>query len=454
MAQIHLCKYRRIHIYKYLSSHYRLFLAGALSSCAYLYLALITRHGDQPGFYEFGLILGVCALLSFWVSSAYLRRKTLAPILPVLLFAVLFRLIGIWGEPIFEDDFYRYLWDGRMLVETGNPYELAPSEFFTDETLGDRFEDILSQINHPYIATVYGPMNQWLFGLSYLIAPGELWPIQLMLSIADILVALMLLRLASVNWVLLYAWCPLLIKEIAFTAHPDVLGVTFLVGALITAKKERWLITGALLGLAVASKIFALILVPFILRFHWRGWFLFLVSALVVSAPFGVISAWLPEGLSAMARDWLFNAPIYYLLSFWLSFSTTKALLLGVFVVIWGLYLYQFTFGKQRDAPFLGNVRADILFGIFFLCAPVLNAWYLVWLIPFGVLYPSMTIWATSLAIGLAYASGINLPDSGLNLYDQPAWAFITEIGIICLALIVDICRWHSHKLNNAMTEL
>ena len=359
----------------------------------------------------------------------------------MLLFAVIFRLIGIWGEPFFEDDFYRYLWDGRTLVETGNPYTKPPADFFSDTTLSERFEDILDQINYPNIATVYGPVNQWLFALCYLVAPGEIWPLQTLLAAADIVIVLMLLRLANANWVLLYAWAPLMIKEFAFTAHPDVLGVALLVGALVTAKNQRWVLTGLLLGLAAAAKIFALILVPFVLQFRWRGWCAFVFSAIIVALPFGVASAWLPEGLKAMASDWLFNAPLYFLFSPWVHPAVTKNVLMGLFVIGWGWYLYRHTLGASKDAPFLGSVRADVLFGIFFLCAPVMNAWYLVWLLPFGVLYPSATLWATSVALGLAYASGINLPKSDLDLYEQPVWALALEMGMIGAALVYDLCK-------------
>lgn len=415
--------------------------AGGVSCCAYAYLALATQSGGQPPLVAFLMVIAACAGLSFVLCARHQHRGTQVSIGWMLGFAVVFRLIGVIGEPIFEDDFYRYLWDGYLLVETGTPYGVPPSAYFASDDLGDRFESILDQINHPDIATVYGPANQWFFALAYVLAPGQVWPLQLMLSAIDLAVVLMLLRMAKPNWVLLYAWCPLLVKEVAFTAHPDVLGVAFVVAGLLTARGRRWALTGALLALAAASKVFALILVPFLLRLHWRGWAAFVTTAVLVAAPFGVIAAWFPDGLQAMARDWLFNAPLYFALSPWLAFDQIKLGLLSAFVVGWALALYPFVFGRTRHQDSIVAVRGDVLFAAFFLCVPVVNAWYVVWLLPFGVLHPSRAVWAASAVLALSYVTGINTGHAGTALYALPGWIVALEVAVVGLALIIDARR-------------
>ena len=67
-------------------------------------------------------------------------------------------MIGFCTFPILEDDIYRYLWDGRMTIENGSPYNISPAEFFSATDLGERFDAILSSINYPNIATIYGPV--------------------------------------------------------------------------------------------------------------------------------------------------------------------------------------------------------------------------------------------------------------------------------------------------------
>ena len=75
----------------------------------------------------------------------------------------------------------------------------------------------------------------------------------------------LLLRLAPARAVLLYAWCPLVVKEIAFTAHPDGVAVCLLLAAVVLAQRDRFRGAAMCLALAVGAKVLALLLVPFVL---------------------------------------------------------------------------------------------------------------------------------------------------------------------------------------------
>ena len=134
------------------------------------------------------------------------------------------RSAGLFGFPLFEDDYFRYLWDGYRFAEVGTPYGWAPAASFADAEVPQVFQRILDQVNYPDIPTIYGPVAEFSFLLAYLVAPGSLVPLQLILIGVDILLIRLLLTAAPPRFVLLYAWCPLVIKEIAFTAHPDGLG--------------------------------------------------------------------------------------------------------------------------------------------------------------------------------------------------------------------------------------
>ena len=101
-------------------------------------------------------------------------------------FAVLFRLIGFFGGPLYEDDFYRYLWDGYRFWTAGSPYGSAPSQFFGREDLPGNLEEILGGVNNPDIPTIYGPVCQMTFLLAWWIAPGQLWPLKLIYPAADL----------------------------------------------------------------------------------------------------------------------------------------------------------------------------------------------------------------------------------------------------------------------------
>jgi len=414
-------------------------MAGVLSSIAYSYLAINSQEYAQATLSQLFFVSGFCAVLCIWTYRYYSRNNVEISWPLIFIFAVIFRLIGVLAFPILEDDIFRFMWDGRMTIENGSPYGLIPADFF-EADLNDRFEEILGLINYPYIATVYGPVCQWVFAAAYVIAPGEAWLLQLIFASADIALILVLSRMTSPLMVLLYAWSPLIIKEFAFTAHPDVLGAMFLMLAYYCYRKQAFMWVGALLALATGVKVFAIVMVPFLLGWQWRGWLVFLLTAIVLTLPFGISDAWVPAGLKAMSDNWLFNAPLYTALLPWVSIGDIKLTLLSLFCIGGGLYgLFAMRHWWINKQP-LDNIRVDLLFAGLFVCLPALNVWYIVWLLPFAALRPTMQsslwAWVASMAMLLAYASGINLEDPNLGPYEHYDWLLTLEFAIIGLAAL------------------
>ncbi len=396
-----------------------------------------------------------CAGLGYIIFWQYQKRQQQIPFLWILSSAIIFRAIGVLGEPILEDDFYRYLWDGYRMAVSGDPYSIAPAEYFSRNDIAPVFESILSRINYPDVATVYGPVSQWIFALGYLIAPGQVWPLQLTAALADVGVLLLLRSLCKHNILLLYAWCPLLIKEFAFTAHPDAAAIFLSVAAMVSLVSARVAVSGIFLALATGVKVFALLLLPLFLIYHppWRKPLLLLACYLatigLISALFGSAGIWYPEGLSAMAQSWVFNSPIYFLLTPIIPFSGLKLGLLLLFCFLFGFYgirILLHRVGVGWDSRDKRSVRGDLVFGLFLLCSPVLNPWYLPWILPFAVLYPARWPWVASYAILLSYliqstTGQSDLGQSDLGQYWLPAQLHLLEFGVILVAILWDWWR-------------
>ena len=416
---------------KYFQQNKTLFSCGILSTLAYIYLAMQSQHYGDASLTQLLIVATACFVLSIIAWWHYYKSEETVHIGTLLCFAVVFRVIGFCTFPILEDDIYRYLWDGRMTIENGSPYNISPAEFFSATDLGERFDTILSSINYPNIATIYGPVCQWVFAFCYLLAPGEIWPLQAFFGLADILLIFVLLKLAKPIYVLLYAWSPLIIKELTITAHPDGLGALLLILAVWSYQNRNWYLTGALLALALGVKVFAVMLLPFLLGYSLRGWSTFIITAIIIALPFGLTDAWFPAGLQEMNQSWLFNAPIYITFIQWFSVDAIKAVMLSALAIGCAIYYWQVI----RLWP-ATRIRGDLLLAALFLCAPAFNAWYLAWLLPFAVIYPSVWAWAASLSLLLAYASGINLNGSGLGPYQQPYWLIVIEFAFILFAIL------------------
>lgn len=425
-----------------------LLLGGAMGVCACLAIALDSQAYGSARLSVFLWASGVLAVVSVGLWRYFEQHQTALPSwLWILGLGLLLRAIGVTAYPVFEDDFYRYLWDGRMLVETGTPYGIAPASFFDLENLKTWESTVLDGINYPEVPTVYGPVAQWFFALCYWIEPGSVKTLQIGLGLADVGVLLLLLRLASPAAALLYAFSPLLIKEFAMSAHIDVLGVLFMVAALLAFQRQRWLLVGVLLALAAGVKIFALVAAPFLLGFRWRAWVAMAVTGVAVAAPLGLVAAWLPEGLAVMGSDWFFNSPVHLVLVQAALVPPEWAVrgLLLVFASVWlWQYLGWMKYWRSVGQPLIEQLPLHWLFGLFLLILPAINPWYLVWWLPFAVITPLWTPWVASVALLLSYASGINLAGTqdGSSLYQLPTWVLATEFGLIAGAVLVDLRGW------------
>jgi hypothetical protein len=283
---------------------------------------------------------------------------------------------------------------------------------------------------------------QYAFLMSYWLAPGKLLPLKLLLVGADLWTLWCLLQLSTPLPVLLYAWCPLLIQETAFTAHPDTLGVAFLIAALYGGTRQRHSMTAILAALAVGTKLPAVLLVPLVLRQAGaKHWALFGGSLLAVYLPF-----WSPESvgtlrsMAAFFQDWEFSSSGYAVLAAWLGSHTARLLCAGLFGTFYLRYLWVYYRQTGSAMP-----RGDWLYGIFLALSPVLNPWYMLWLLPFIVLFPSYWGVTALAAVSMSYAHGLYVGDPSLLPYAHPFWVRPVEFGLIALAGLGDVWRHQCH---------
>ncbi|HET9235464.1 MAG TPA: hypothetical protein VFP10_15130, partial [Candidatus Eisenbacteria bacterium] len=73
--------------------------------------------------------------------------------------AVLFRALLVPATPALSDDVYRYIWDGRVLLDGINPYRYPPQA----AELASLRDALWTQINHPELETIYPPLLMLLF---------------------------------------------------------------------------------------------------------------------------------------------------------------------------------------------------------------------------------------------------------------------------------------------------
>ena len=344
------------------SADRHLIAVGIFSFLGYLFLAFYSRgtFGDPNlvGFFTCIALVGLPAVGLFTFATRQGREFSITSI---LFWATLLRLCGLIGVPLFEDDYFRYLWDGYRFAMDGTPYGTTPFDFFDDPSVPQSFQLILNGINYPDLPTIYGPTTEVAFLIAYWLSPGKLVGLQLILIFMDVALIWFMRTECSSRFLFLYAFCPLVIKEIAFTAHPEAIGILCLVGAVMCRKRNAEVPLGILLGLAIGARVFAWILVPFLLlRTGWKAWVSLAVTLGLLYIPFVLQGATEFETLSAFARHWEFNSLLYGMLSQFAG-SDLSRLVMGVLLVC-GITLY---FVKYYQKDYIRNSSWRLASGLF-----------------------------------------------------------------------------------------
>ena len=421
-------------------------LAGLWCAVGYGALAWVARQPGEPPLLAFFGLAAWTGLPVFGLFFHFRGRDEAFPFARMFAWAALFRLCGMLGGPFYEDDYFRYLWDGYRFATAGSPYGTAPEDFFADEQVPPEFQRVLDGVNHPELPTIYAPTTQVVFLAAFWLKPASIAALQAILICVDLLVLALLVRLAPGRAVMLYAWCPLVVKEVAFTAHPDGVGICLLLAGIVLARRHRWCMSAICLGLSAGAKVLALVVIPLVLAGgKARHWLLCGLTLAAIYAPFAVTGGAGLASLQTFAREWEFNSALYGLVAHALNPFDARVLLSFTYLGLWSAYGFRFMKDRPQAVP-----RGDWLYGLLLAVSPVVNPWYLLWLLPFAVVYPSAWAWTASSAVLLSYVTGLNLHDFDLQPYDQPLWVRLTEYGAILLALGFGLYR---HRIARANPE-
>ncbi len=341
------------------------------------------------------------------------------------------RLVLFVSEPVLEDDYQRYLWDGAVSASGANPYTLSPRQVLDAGASGGLSQlakdagPVLRRINHPELTTIYPAAAQGAFALAHVLGPWSLtaWrAVLLACELATLTLLLMLLNhtARSPLWVGLYWWNPLVIKEVANSAHMDAIVVAFVMLALVLAVTQRTRLAVAALGLAAAAKLWPVLLLPLILRplvgdNRRLAAAIAIFAALLVlaAAPMIAASPGAHSGLAAYAQTWSTNSALFPLLEGAASAVLTGLGLPGVTAGIIARALIALSLGVVAVALAIAKIdtprdlitRAGVVVAALVLLSPAQYPWYALWLAPFLVLTPYPAFLLMMATLPLYYAS-------------------------------------------------
>jgi hypothetical protein len=391
-----------------------------------------------PGLLIFAGAFVVYVLAAVCVAHAPSGDRTIWSV------AVAMRLAMLPLTPELSDDVYRYLWDGHVQLSGVNPYLHAPDA----EEVVELRTAYHHQINNPDVPTIYPPLAQLAFVLITL-AGGTIVSAKLLWLAFDIGTGWLLGRVARATdrshrlTKLLYLWSPLLVVEVAWSAHLETLGL-FALALTILPAGRRPVGSGVALALAALTKFAPAAALPAMVRRHgWRLFAAFAATSLLLYVPYLGAGADLFTGLRTYGEHWWFMKGPFAVLEALFedpvnARRSAGALVLGV--VAW-------TVVKRYDPE-----RALFwVLGSGMILTPTLHPWYVLWMLPMAALRASRP-WI--LLSGLAFIGYFGLGAyQETGVWPQPALAR-AGLWLPFLGLMVYEALERRRRVLQAQTEV
>lgn len=404
--------------------------AGVLLVAAFLALALTSDLNHRiPRFlilYGVAFVAYAVAVWRILQKGDTCSRRWLWWLLAV---AVVARLVVLPAQPVMSTDIYRYLWEGRVILDGHNPFAVAPEAPALDPLRDSNYSDI----NHKDLETIYPPVAQGVFAIAAWVNPGltAQKAAFTLFDLGTILVLLVLLRRrgSPVMSVAVYAWNPLVIFETSHSGHLDAVGVFFMVLSLWWFLSDARARGAVALAASFLSKYIAVLLGPWLLlRSRYARWIPLTVLVVVLGyLPFASAGSRLFSSLQVYGSEWEFNGLLYWLAALTGADGRIIRLLLALAAVVFILIR------AARSQDLITYVHAAV--ACVLLLSPTLYPWYVVWMVPLlclrpqrswilftGLVFASYWVWTVRDATGQWHLPGVILAVEYIPFYGLLLW--------------------------------
>ena len=355
----------------------------------------------------------------------------------IILFAgVIFRVCLVPTEPnVLSKDMYRYIWDGRVQQNGINPYLFPPAAQELKNLQDDRIYPNINRKNHP---TIYPAGAQLFFRLVFAIVGDSVYGYKGFQVVIDIMSMLLLVALLKV-WgfgparVIVYAWNPLVIFEIAYSGHLEGVVVFLMVAAFYLTSINKKIPGYILLAICSGIKLYPALLLPAMIRRKDRikGILTFIITFSALYLPFvsagnriaGFLSTYLNNPYESF--NWGLKNLIMRLFP-GLDYSLLSHLFILALMAV-GLVIFI----KEKHGVQIIRY-AYILVGFLIVLMPAsLHPWYVILIIPFLTFFPSLAWLIFSATVTLSYLKYVT--DMGV----MPTWVLFTEYLVLFALLIL-----------------
>ena len=405
--------------------------------------------------------------IPFW----YLITKEKNNFTLLVAISILFRLVFLFAIPNLSQDFYRFIWDGRLILEGLNPYISLPETFIKQGNFpiieAIDLYDGMGTLNGSHF-TNYPPINQLSFLLAAIFAKTSiLWSIvvlRLQIILADIGIIYFGKKILEklnipIHHIFLYALNPFIIIELTGNLHFESVMLFFLVWSLYLLLQRKWIWAALIFGLSVSVKLIPLLFLP--LFYQWftkdkktTGILKFLsFSAIIIGLnvllflPFlssNLLSNYL-DSVGLWFQNFEFNASIYYIareIGTLFRGYNEIAIIGKILPICTIIFLTIITFFRKNNSP--QQLLTALLFGLsfYYFMATTVHPWYIASLVLLSVFtkYRYPIVW--SIVMILSYQAYANNP------WQENIWFIILEYLLVYGVLFWEIIQLKRNSLS------
>ena len=467
----------------FMKTNYILFLASIIAYALIGYV--VPRTSFEPFAALYLLLFGLYGYWCYQAKTIFKASKWKT----FLGAAILLRAVFLVALPELSDDFWRYLWDGRLLSMGVNPYEYAPLELLDTKIYQEaHLDQLYEQLNSPKFYSVYPPVTQFFFAISTFFFMDNVLAsvlvfhcLVLCLELGTIVFLIKLLTYLKqpIYLAFFYAFNPLVILELSGNLHTESILIFFLSLALYTFVKQNYTKSALAFSMAVGAKLLPLMFMPLILHRLWfkKGLQYCMLVGLVNVCLFALffdleMLQKIKASMGLYFGHFEFNGSVYYLIRYWLINEYWRlweyheyfmdvhllenllkydlyALLRKILPIVDLLLILYLSLKKQvraSEKAFLASFLA--IYSLHFFLATTVHPWYISTLVLFAILSPYrlyVLLWTA--LVGLTYISY-----EGGN-FEESSWVIGLEYWLVFGLLIWEV-RQQRKKKNTASEPL
>lgn len=375
-----------------------------------------------------------------------------------LLLGITIKVMLLFVLPALSQDYFRFIWDGNLLLQHINPYAQLPVNMVHDAAIQFPNKVLLYEKMGNLSSTNYSnypPFNQVLFAIGAWLGRGSILGtvivFKTMILAADILIffvgkkLLVQLKLPAKN-IFFYFLNPLLLVELNANSHFEAVMIALFLLSFYLLSRQKYISAGMAMAASVFTKLVPLMMLPFLIRTLRVKKLLILYVSIGISLMlllFMFFSKSLSQHYGATLKLWFvnfeFNASAYYLVRA-IGFKLTGYNIINVAgpaLVLFSTLLILWMALRKRYYT-AGELFAPILIGLtfYFLLSTTVHPWYITTLVALSVFtrYRYPLLWSFTIIFSYhAYAS----PQFAENY-----WWLIAEYVLVYLLIIYEMGKF------------